>query len=158
MKNLRTLVLCTCLMLFSLFSTAQVPNVPINEPNYNKPRLFDNLPAVIPISIGKLNSLLNSNLGTNINTTLSTDAVSAPFQGNVVSVSRNDDSRIQSVTIKSTNYNGATLSISRVTADDRTITYNGRLMSFQHGDLYLLQQKDNGFILVKKNFYDLVNE
>jgi hypothetical protein len=158
MKNLRTPVLCACITLCSLFSAAQNQKVIVNEPNYNKPRLFDKLPEAIPVSIENLNDLLNSRTGVSINTTLSSDAKTAPFEGKVVSSVSKYDDKVQSVVIKSTNYNGATLYISRVLTEDGTIKYNGRLMSFQHGDLYVLQQKDGGFVLVKKNFYDVINE
>jgi hypothetical protein len=113
---------------------------------------------VIPVSIDKLNDLLNAKPGVSINTTFSSDTRTAPFEGKVVSaVSKNED-KVQTVVIRSTNYNGATLCISRVMTNDGTIKYNGRLMSFQHGDLFVLQQKDGGFVLVKKNFYEVVNE
>jgi hypothetical protein len=158
MKNLRIPVLCTCITLCSLFSAAQTQKVIVNEPNYNKPRLFDNLPQLIPVSIDKLNDLINSKVGVNINTTLSSDARTAPFEGMVISAVKNNEDKLQSVVIKSTNYNGATLSISKVITEDGTIKYNGRLISFQHGDAYALEQKDGGFVLVKKNFYDLINE
>lgn len=158
MKNLRIPVLCACITFCSLFSAAQDQKVIVNEPNYNKPRLFDNLPEVIPVSIDNLNGLINTKTGAIINTTLSSDARTAPFQGNVVSSVSNYENQVQSVVIKSTNYNGATLYISKVIAGDGTIKYNGRLMSFQHGDLYVLQQKDGAFVFVKKNFYDVINE
>lgn len=158
MKNLRTTVICVCITVCSLYSAAQDQKVIINEPNYNKPRLFDNLPELIPVSIDNLNSLINSKPGVSINTTFSTDTKTAPFEGNVVSSVSKYEDKVQTVVIKSTNYNGATLYISKVTTEDGTIKYNGRLMSFQHGDLYVLQQKDGGFMLVKKNFYDVINE
>jgi hypothetical protein len=146
-------------MLCSLFSTAQPQTPPVvNEPNYNKPRLFDNLPEVIPVSIDNLNTLLNAKTGVTINTIFASDAKTAPFQGEVVSATGNNDDKVQTVVIKSTNYNGATLYISKVTHSDGTIKYNGRLMSLQHGDVFVLQQKDSGFVLVKKNFYDVINE
>jgi len=158
MKNLRTAVICACITLCSLYSSAQDQKVIVNEPNYNKPRLFDNLPDVIPVSIDYLNGLVNSKAGVSINTALSNDVRTAHFEGNVVSSVSKYEDKVQSVIIKSTNYNGATLYISRVTTEDGTIKYNGRLMSFQHGDLYVLQQKDDGFVLVKKNYYDVINE
>jgi hypothetical protein len=158
MKNLRTTVICVCITLCSLFSAAQVQKVVVNEPDYNKPRLFDNLPEVIPVSIDNLNGLINSKTGVSINTTFSNDAGTAPFQGHVVSAVSKYDDKVQTVLIKSSNYNGATLYISKVITEDGTIKYNGRLMSFKHGDLYVLQQKDGGFVLVKKNFYDVINE
>lgn len=158
MKNLRITVICACITVCSLYSAAQDQKVIINEPNYNKPRLFDNLPEVIPVSIDNLNNLVNSKAGVSINTTFSNDTRTAPFEGNVVSSVSKYDDKVQTVVIRSTNYNGATLYISKVITEDGTIKYNGRLMSFQHGDLYVLQQKDAGFVLVKKNFYDVINE
>jgi hypothetical protein len=157
MKTLCTTVLCVCLTVCGLYSSAQTPKV--NEPDYNKPRVFDNFPEVIPVSIDNLNDLVNSKTGVSINTIFSTDSKIAPFEGQVVSaVSKNDD-KVQTVFIKSSNYNGATLYISKVTGDDGVIKYNGRLMSsFQHGDIYILQQKNSDFVLVKKNFYEVINE
>jgi hypothetical protein len=158
MKNLRTYVLSACITLCSLLSAAQSPTVIVNEPDYNKPRLFNNLPEVIPVSIQNLNDLLNAKPGVSINTMLSSDAKTAPFEGKVISAVSKYDDKVQVVIIKSTNYNGATLTISKVTGEDGSIKYNGRLMSFQHGDVFVLQKKDDGFVLLKKNFYDVVNE
>jgi hypothetical protein len=158
MKNLRTPVLCACISLCSLFSAAQIQKVVVNEPDYNKPRLFDKLPEVIPVSMENLNDLVNTKTGVSINTTLSSDAKTAPFEGKVISSVIKYNDKVQSVIIKSSNYEGATLYISKVITDDGTIKYNGRLMSLQHGDLYVLQQKDGGFLLLKKNFYDVINE
>jgi len=158
MKNLRTTVICACITLFSLYAAAQEPKFVLNEPNYNKPRLFDNLPELIPVSIDNLNGLVNSKAGVSIHTILSSDAKTAPFEGNVVSSVSKYENKVQTVVIRSTNYNGATLYISKVITDDGTIKYNGRLMSLKHGDLYVLQQKNGAFALVKKNFYDAVNE
>lgn len=158
MKNLRTVVIGACLTICSLSSFAQDQKFIANEPNYNKPRLFDNLPPVIPVNIDNLNGLINSKAGSIIHTSFATDAKTASFEGQVVSAVSKYEDRVQSVIIKSTNYNGATLYISRVITEDGTIKYNGRLLSFQHGDLYVLQSKDGGFELVKKNYYDLINE
>jgi hypothetical protein len=143
----------------SLYSSAQEQKIVINEPNLNKPRVFNNLPEVITVTVDKLNDLVNTKTGSSINIILSTDAKTAPFEGQVVSAVSKYDDKLQTVFIKSSDYNGATLYISKVTADDGVIRYHGRLMSnFQQGDLYVLQQKDGGFALVKKNFYDVINE
>lgn len=159
MKNLRTHVLCACMMVCGLYASAQTQKFVLNEPNYNKPHSFDNLPGTIPVSVDNLNSLVNSKTGVTINTFLSSDAKTAPFEGKVVSAISKYDDKVQTVVIKSADYNGATLYISRVMKEDGTIKYNGRLMTdFQHGDLFVLQQKDGGFALVKKGFYDVINE
>jgi hypothetical protein len=159
MKNLLTTVFCACIMVCGLYSSAQTQKFVLNEPNYNKPHSFDNLPETIPVSVDNLNNLVNSKTGVKINTVLSSDAKIAPFEGTVISAISKYDDKVQTVFIRSANYNGATLYISKVMREDGTIKYNGRLMTdFQHGDLFVLQQKDGGFALVKKSFYYVINE
>jgi hypothetical protein len=43
MKNLRTTLIGVCITLSSFAATAQNNTVPINEPDYNKPKLFQHL-------------------------------------------------------------------------------------------------------------------
>ncbi|HWR33990.1 MAG TPA: hypothetical protein VN451_10700 [Chitinophagaceae bacterium] len=157
MKNLRTPVLCASLMLCSLFSMGQTQKVPVNEPDHNRPKLFNNLPEKIPFNPDNLLSLQNRQTGSNISISLS-DEQPIPFEGTMVSAVSRNDGKVESIVVKSTNYNGATFSMSRVINDDGRIIYSGRLISFRHGDLYILQQSEGGYMLVKKNFYDLVNE
>jgi len=157
MKNLRTPLLCACIVLGSLAASAQTDKVPINEPNYNKPKLFEGLPDNINISIDKLNALLNSSVGKSVSTDISKDA-SFQINGEVVSTVSKYEGKIQSVVIRSANYEGATLTISKITNEDGTISYKGRLISFKNADLYELQEKNGQLVLVKRNYYDLVNE
>ena len=157
MKNLRTPLLCLFAMLFSLCSFAQNEKDPINEPDLNKPKLFSNLPDRIPVSIEKIKDLLNAPVGNSTSLKV-TESSSFQFDGEVVSKATKYDNRIQSVVIRSTNFNGARFTISRITKEDGTFSYTGRIISFQHGDLYELQNLGGQFTLVKKNFYDLVNE
>jgi hypothetical protein len=151
-------MICVCITLCGLNAAAQEPKFVLNEPDKNKPRLFDNLPEIIPISIDNLNILLNSKTGATISTDLSTDSKSAHFEGTVVSSVSKYDDKVQTVLIKSANYNDASLYISKVITQEGNVKYNGRLMSFKYGDAYVLQKKDGAFMLVKKNFYEVVNE
>jgi hypothetical protein len=155
MKNLRTTVLCLCITVFSLGATAQT--VPVNEPDYNKPSLFSHLPGNIPVSIQSLNALLESPIGSNVSITLSED-LRFVIEGQVVSAASKYENTMQSIVIRSTNFPGARLTFTRVTTADRSATYTGRIISMQHGDLYELQSRNGQFILIKKKFYDLVNE
>jgi hypothetical protein len=157
MKNHRTPLLCLCALFFSLCAFSQNEKDPVNEPDLNKPKLFSNLPDRIPISIEKINDLLNAPIGNS--TSLKVDETSSlQFNGEVISKATKYDNRIQSVVIRSSNFNGARLTISKIIKEDGTITYTGRIISFQHGDLYEIQNQGGQFTLVKKNFYDLVNE
>ena len=155
MKNLRTQVLCVCISLISLTSAAQKQSIPVTEPDYNKPKLFQNMPAVIPVSTEELNSLLNSNTGRNISFATNT---SFRFDGQIVSTASKYENTIQSVVVKSSNFEGARFTLSRITNTDGTISYTGRIISFQHGDAYILKTEGTQMSLVKKDFYDLVNE
>lgn len=157
MKNLRTCVLCACITIIHASSFAQNNDVPINEPDRNKPKMFQNLPEYFPVNVDNLLSMLTSQTGADISVNLS-DESTLPFEGKVVSSASKYDNTIYSVVIRSTNFEGAKLTISRITNPDGSIKYSGRLMSMKHGDLYELQTRENRLFLVKRNFYDLVNE
>lgn len=157
MKNIRTTVLCVCITLYSLSSFAQEQKIPINEPDYNKPKLFSNLPDKIPVSVEKINEIITSPVGRTSGFRLS-EISDFQFDGEVVSTASKYGNSIQSVVIRSGTYEGARLTISKITNVDGSISYTGRIISFKHGDLYELQNQNGQLILVKRNFYDLVNE
>jgi len=156
MKNLRTAVLCACTVLCSVVSLAQ-NRIPINEPDYNKQKLFASLPEKIQVNAGDLENLFGSQVGRPANLKLSLDA-SVKFEGEVTSISQRTAEGQQNVVVRSTNFNGATFTVSRIANEDGTVSYRGRIISFQHGDCYILQDQNGQLSLVKKNFYDLVNE
>lgn len=157
MKNLRTSALCLCALLISVVSFSQKENDRINEPDYNKPKLFSNFPERIPLSIEKINDLLKTDVGQSANLKVATNA-SLQFDGEIVSKASKYENTIQSVVIRCANFNGATLTLSKITNADGTISYTGRIISFKHGDLYVLQGKGDDLTLVKKNYHELVNE
>lgn len=154
MKNLRTATMCACIALCCLCSSAQEQKPPVNQPAHNKPLLFKGLPDRIPVNPGRLAELVTQELGNEITTSF-TDKF--PFSGQVISTANNYGNSITSVVIRSANFPGARLTLSRIVIDGNT-SYTGRILSMQHGDLFELQQKDGEYLFVKKNYYDLVNE
>lgn len=157
MKNLRTATLCISVMFYSLCSLAQNGKPPINEPNYRKPRLFENLPNTIPVTVEDMNNLISKEVGLPVSLRLSA-ASNSLFDGEVVSTENVVGNGLKSVVIRSSNFNGARLTLSKVITAEGEVTFVGRIISFQHGDLYELEKQDGQFVLVKKNYYDLVNE
>lgn len=158
MKNLRIHTVCVCLMLMSFCSFVQAQNAPpLNEPDYNKPRLFDNLPAKIPVNIDNVSSLFNNAIGANVDLGLS-DIVQFQLNGELISTTSKSNGRVQKVVIRSANYAGAAMTISKITKEDGSVLYHGRILSLKHGDLFELQKETEGYVLVKRNYYDLVNE
>lgn len=157
MKTIRTAMLCALFALTGIASTAQENRIPLNEPDYNKPKLFAGLPDQIPVSADHLNNLINSPAGRNTRIALSADEQLA-FQGDVVSVASKYNNTIQSVVIRSDSLAGASLTITKITATDGSVKYTGRMISFKHGDVYVLETKDGQLLFVKKNYYEVINE
>ena len=157
MKNLRTAALCATISLYCLSSVAQTGDIPINEPNLNKPKLFQNLPDIIPVKMNNITVLMGAEVGRPVSLSLS-DATVFQFEGISVSSVSKYENTIQSIVIRSTNFPGATLTVSRITDDTGNISYIGRMLSMQHGDMFELKNENSQFLLVKRKFYDLVNE
>lgn len=130
---------------------------PINEPDYNKPRLFNNLPDIIPVKIENFTPLFTAAIGAAVDLGLEASG-QIRIDGQVVSTVSKFNDKLQSVVIRSTNFNGAGLTISKITKEDGTTIYRGRIISLKHGDLYELQKEGDNYVLIKKNFYDLINE
>ena len=160
MKSTSTLVLCAIFSCITILSQAQQKSIPLNEPDYNKPKLFQNLPERIPVDVSTLENLFNFDMNRPANITIS----GIQFEGNVSSKGSNDLSQVgtvsqtNSVVIHLTNYPGANFTVTKIINPDGTISYTGRIISFQHGDLFELQNQKGNWILVKKNYYDLINE
>ena len=153
MKNLAKGIICLAVFFVCLETNAQTP--PVREPDMNRPSLFQNLPEKISCRINDLSALLESETGRTISFAFSGNI---NFQGIVSSVASKFDNSLQSIVIRSTNFPGAALSFSRITKQDGTIAYVGRIISFQHGDAYEINLENGQYFFVKKGFYDLVNE
>ena len=75
----------------------------------------------------------------------------------IISATSKYNNTVRSVVVSSTRFNGATLTLSSTTTDG-TVRYSGRIVSFQHADLYVLQKEEEQYFLIKKKFHELVNE
>jgi hypothetical protein len=147
-----------CILLGISGITVNAQNrIPLNEPDLNKPRLFSNLPQKIAVNASELDAYFTAPIGSNTQLNLASDA-NQKFEGNLVSRSERTANSIQTAIIRSSNFNGARMTVSKRLNEDGTVTYIGRIISFQHGDLYELQNLEGQWFLVKKNYYDLVNE
>ncbi len=157
MKSLRTSVLSVCVTLCSLCLYAQTEKIPLNEPDLNKPQLFANLPESFQVPANKLAALLTTDAGAKMAVDLS---INIKLEGQIVSSAISETDKVQkSIVLRSSNYNGALLTISRV-VDPSTghEFYTGRILSMKHRDLYVLQNVNGQYSFVKKDFYTLVNE
>jgi len=153
MKNLVKGIICLTVFFIGIKLNAQKP--PVREPDMNRPSLFQNLPEKISCPVNDLSALLQSEVGNNVSFSFTNNVT---FQGVVSSVVTKFENTLQSVVIRSTNFPGAAFSFSKLTKNDGTISYVGRIISFQHGDAYEITNENGQYYFVKKGFYDLVNE
>jgi hypothetical protein len=153
MKNLYSVALCLCLTLVATRSVTQ----PIREPDLNRPKLFQLLPDTISTDISRLVNLFTISVGHPVSIEIS-DIVSFIFHGDIISNTSKYDNRIQSIVVRSQNYPGAKLSFASATLDDGRVVYQGKIMSFTHGDLFDLREFGANYYFIKKGFYQVVNE
>ena len=156
MKYLQLPGICLSLLLISSALSAQ-NDLPINEPDLNKPKLFTSLPERIPVHVLDLQGLLNASTGKDVSLLLEKNTATS-FNGKVVSVVSKYNNSIRSVVIRSANFNGATFTLSSSVQPDKTIAFTGRIISPQNGDIYILQKNNDQYLLIKKNYHDLVHE
>ncbi|HEX7845723.1 MAG TPA: hypothetical protein VF476_07945 [Chitinophagaceae bacterium] len=156
MKNLKLASLGLAVMVCCAVSGQKT--IPLNEPNYNKPLLFAELPDKIPVEASYLKNVLtnSSAIGKDVQFRLANSKVDH-FSGSVISFA-GKETGANSVTIRSSNFIGAIMNISEVTLPDGTMTYRGHVISMQHGDLLELQKIEGQYYFVKRKFYDLINE
>jgi hypothetical protein len=158
MKNLRTPVVCLCCMLISICSFSQTNHAPVNQPDYNKPKLFDALPQTITVAFSDIENLIGKEAGQPASVLLD-NSRQITFTGTVVSVSAPvNDNSYKSVVIRSGNFNGAIMQLIRAKKGDGSFGYEGRIVSKQHGDAYILKNDGASLVFVKKGYYDLVSE
>jgi hypothetical protein len=134
---------------------AQNKTIPLNEPDYNKPKLFQDLPDRIDITPENLQYLFQLTVGQSVSIPF---AANFNFTGQVVSTSDAGKQNAKTVVIKSTNRIGASLTFTKVFITDGSVKYIGRIISLQNIDTYEIVFDNNQYYFKKKGLYDMVNE
>jgi hypothetical protein len=157
MKNPCTLLLCLCITLNSFIASAQESHRLVNQPDYNKPKLFTSLPEKIKVDVSELALLIDKQTG-NAASLNAAETQSVRFEGNILFSVTDAASGLKSIMINLSLFPGARLTLTQLTHNDGSKEYAGRILSFQHGDAYVLEKEEGVYFLSKKSFYDLVNE
>jgi hypothetical protein len=154
MKTLTIIAICAIFSLGFLRSGAQ-EKLPINQPNYNKPKVFDDLPGKMNLTISDMESLFDLSVGTPVTAKLTQNF---HFKGTVVSKSGNSESQVQSVVINSLIRKGAVFTFTRITREDGSLIYRGRILNKESIDAYEIVKENDQYVLEKKNYYEMVRE
>lgn len=143
------------LLLYGSFASAQETSVPLNSTAHGREKLFADLPDKMSLQATDLESLLQLPVGTKVSATVTRNL---SVVGNVVSRSNGADAAVQSVVIKSTNRLGSTLTVTRITAKDGSVSYIGRMMNRLGSDALEIIKEGQEYVIHKKNTNDLLNE
>jgi hypothetical protein len=152
---MQTLKLVTACVLFSLsyfYSHAQ-EKIPINQPDYNKARLFQEVPQKINLKVSDMESLFDFSVGTSVTAKFSKDFY---LQGTIVS--KSNDHSVKAVIMKATNKQGAVFTFTKITKQDGSSIYKGRILSKNNSDAFEIVKENDQYILQKKNYYEIVSE
>src|SRR3954468_21383909 len=151
MKNLKLAAISVCITFCSVYSIAQnIQNrsVSVNEPDYNKPKLFGDLPERINFDPTVLSALLNTQVGQSISVT-----VNHGFSISGQVVSKANDQNSSSMVVRLTNRPGARLIFTKLTDANNSIKYIGRIISLKHADSYEIISESDQYYLKKKGIY-----
>jgi hypothetical protein len=154
MKN----ILSGTIFLFLLLSFTRVSaqtKPPLQEPDYNKPKLFSDVASKFAVDVNALETLLELGIGAQVNAPLTRGFNLA---GTVVSKSDPTDISVKSVVISSSNRHGATMTFTRTHNEDGSYNYIGRILSYKNSDAFEIVKADGQYFLEKKNLYDLLSE
>jgi hypothetical protein len=135
--------LLLCLVLgFSARSqvTPQVRQTPVP-----KSALFTNLPQKSNINSTWIERVFASPVNASISFPLSAREV---FKGVVLEKVRKNE-HVETINVRSSNYAGSLLTISKIVRDDRAVSYIGRIISMNHSDALVLKQ-ENGQLYFNK--------
>jgi hypothetical protein len=141
-------------LLITLISVTLTAQPALKEPNYNKPKLFADLPAQISVPLTAMTPLLELKQGEKVQLQLAPGFL---LNGVVVSTSDNSDPSVKSVVIRSSSRVGATLTFTRTLNAGKT-EYIGRMLSYDHSDAFEFSESNGALLLVKKHLFDLFNE
>jgi len=154
MKTVKTIAFAFLFGFSGLLSLAQ-NRIPVNEPDYNRPTLFKELPHKMALTISDLVPLFDISNGTVVIAKLTKDF---QFTGTIVSKSGDAKSAVRSVIISSATHRGAVLTFTKITSQDGSFAYQGRIISRESIDAYEIIKEHDQYVLVKKNYYEMVRE
>lgn len=155
MKNLYLGLLCLCSTFYVSDLGAQL--LSLRAPDLNRPKLFQDLQDTIAVEVIQLDNILNNLTPQRVNTNLFNTALFA-FDGELISSTSKYDDKIRTVIIRSTAFQGAYFTLSRSIFPDGGTNYRGMIIHKDYGDVLLLKRIGDEYLLIKKGFYDVINE
>jgi hypothetical protein len=133
------------LILLGFTATCQV-NIPLNQHPIEKTPLFNQLPEKLVCPAAVLENIFSQKPDSRLNAKLSSQF---SIEGIVVEKTLVTAQQL-SINIRCTNFQNALFNISRITQQDGSFRYIGRIVSPAHGDVLLLQEEKGEYSFIKQ--------
>lgn len=154
MNNLKSIFLALIVSACYFQSSAQA-QVPFNEPNYNKRKIFTDLPERMALKINGVEGMLNYPVGASVDMQITSNF---RVTGKVVSKADPSDASMKTVVVKLNNRENATFTFTRTKKQDGSFAYLGRVLNKNNGDALEIVKENGQYVMVKKSLYDLMSE
>jgi small nuclear ribonucleoprotein (snRNP)-like protein len=141
------------LNIFILLAVLWVSGSAVAQTAPAKPAQFNGYATKLNCTEAQLSALLNKTENSTVALTL---AGGFEFRG-VVQSSEQKYANLKTTIIRSTNFPGAVFSLSKRSDAGSTEQYVGRIISFQHSDVYELVLDNGQYVFEKKKFDNLVH-
>jgi hypothetical protein len=155
MKRLKTVTLLVTFIVAMLHGIAQESKPPLNSTDYHKPKFYADLPEKATLRVSDLESLLYLPVGAKVNTMVTSRF---PLVGTVISTSGPTDPNVKSVVIRSANRRGTMFTFTRITEEDGSYSYNGRLLNKAAGDAMEIVKEGKAYVIRKKPSHEIIAE
>ena len=119
---------------------------PVRQVLPNKPLLFNQLPEKLTIATTQLEQLFTAEALQRVKIPLGT----GNYLSGIVKEKTVRNKQVVNITIECTNFDGALLTVSRITGMGTAVTYLGRVVNIRYGDVLLLTEHNNQYFLVKE--------
>jgi hypothetical protein len=151
----RSRLLIAGVMCYVLFFNTYAQHLP-KQGNVipEKRLLFGKLPEQFPITYSWLDKIF---IGPDTGTVRIHVTGNSYFEG-TISEKVQMNAHVTTINIKSSNYEGAMLSVSKIRYNDSTMKYIGRIISIQHGDMFELTQENDEVFFKKKKQSVVITE
>jgi hypothetical protein len=144
MKNLYSAGLLW-LLLFTAFASYSQVEPALNQQIPDKPFLFTSLPNKFECNLEELEKLFSVSPSQKCKMKLNAKfQIEGIMQGKF---QRSD--RLTSINIRLDKYENAVFNLSRI-VEKNTITFTGRIVSINHGDLLLLKQENGKYFFIRQ--------
>ena len=153
MKKLRIIAAGVLFTVCMTPALAQEKQLPLNEPDLNKPKLFSDLPQKMNLKVQELDPVFRHGVGDVVKISVA-DALS--IEGTVVS--KSEEATVNSIVIRSTNRKGAILTLTRGRYPDGSFQYAGRMTSLKNGDAFEIIREKGVYVLQKKSLHEMIAE